>query len=219
VLTRRRLLLAGLGIALLYSSAYAAYAAELQLAGIKLGTSAMTIIHKFGNPMDIQIGESAELYVAAPPSASGAPGGMLPGAFPGAMPSDMTGMPGGSPSSPGSTGGLPVISKKGPPEITWLYRFPKNRSISFIINPDGRIMQIQAIGADWSTVRTSKGIVLGNSTYKDVLAKYGFPESHDRSGTELVMSYTKKDRVIFSLVGYPLAASPTVVGITIGLMN
>ena len=211
--TRRRLLLVGLAIALLILSAYAAYAAELQLAGIKLGTSAMTIIHKFGNPMEIQIGDSAEQYVAAPPPAAGSPGGMLPGAMPGAMPFDLTGMPGGGQSSPGSTGGLPVVARRGPPEVTWVYKFPKNRSIEFIINPDGRIMQIQAFGADWSNVHTSKGIALGVSTYKDVLAKYGFPEAHDRAGIELITRYMKKDRVLFTLVGQ------TVVGITIGLMD
>jgi hypothetical protein len=213
VATRRKLLLVSLAMALFYLSAYAVHAAELQLAGIKLGTSAMTIIHKFGNPMDISIGESAEQYVAAPPSVSGASSGLMPGAFPGAMPSDLSGMPGGGPSSSGATGGLPVIAKKGPPEVTWSYRFPKNRSIDFIINPDGRIMQIQVFGADWSTIHTAKGIVLGSSTYKDVLAKYGFPEEHDRTGIELITRYTKKDRVIFTLVGQ------TVVGITIGLMN
>lgn len=107
---------------------------------------------------------------------------------------------------------MPVI-KTGPPEIRWIYKFPKNKTLEFIINPDGRVMQIAAFGADWSSIRTSKGIILGTSTYKDLLTKYGFPESHERAGIELIAKYTGKHRAIFTLVGQ------TVVGITIGLMD
>lgn len=170
----------------------------------------MTIIQKFGNPTEIRIGQSADVNQqgdqGAAPAAPSAVG--LPGQMPG-MPPDITG---GQAMTASPTPGQ-ASPKRGAPEVKWLYKFPKNRSIEFIINPDGRIMQIQAFGADWSTVRTSKGIALGVSTYKDVLAKYGFPESHDRTGIELITRYTGKHRVIFTLVGQ------TVVGITIGLMD
>ncbi len=214
MITRRRLLLTGLAVALIYLSAYAASAAELQLAGIRLGRSAMTIIQKFGNPTEIRIGASAEQIVTAGPSTPDASAGpSLPGALPGSM--DMGGMPAAPTPSP-SSGALPIMTKRGPPEVKWIYRFIANknlRTLEFIINPDGRVTQISAFGSDWPTVKTAKGITLGVSTYKNVLAKYGFPESHDTTGVELITRYTKKDRVIFSLVGN------TVVGITIGLID
>lgn len=213
MITRPRLLLAGMAVALIFVSAYAASAAELELAGIRLGRSAMTIIQKYGNPTEIRIGAAAEQIVSAGQGADSSASQPTPGALPGALP-ELGSMPGAQPGS--STGALPVITRKGPPEVRWIYRIAANKTLKtleFIINPDGRIMQISAFASDWPTMKTSKGIAIGASTYKDVLAKYGFPESHDTTGVELITRYTKKDRVIFSLVGN------TVVGITIGLMD
>ena len=196
-----------LAIALLYVTAHIASAAELQLAGIKLGRSAMTIIQKFGNPNDIRIGAVAQDQQSPnagmpSPMMGGMPGmeGM-PGGFPGQMPSDMSGAP-----------GAPTVVKKRAPELTWIYRFPKNKTLEFIVSPDGRVMQIGAYAAEWPNVRTSKGITFG-STYKDLLAKYGFPESHQQVNIQLIARYPDKQRAIFVLVGQ------TVVGMTIGLMD
>ena len=210
--TRQSLLSSVLAVALLYVTAHIASAAELQLAGIKLGRSAMTIIQKFGNPNDIRIGAVAQGQQSpnAPmpsPMMGGMPGmeGMA-GGLPGQMPSDMSAGPGGP------MPGTPTITRKRAPELTWIYRFPKNKTLEFIISPDGRVMQIAAYAAEWPNVRTSKGITFG-STYKDLLAKYGFPESHERSNIQLIAKYPDKQRAVFVMVGQ------TVVGITIGLMD
>ncbi|MCX6377160.1 MAG: hypothetical protein NTU88_14205 [Armatimonadetes bacterium] len=168
----------------------------------------MTIIQKFGNPTEIRVGAVAQDQQSPnAPMPSPMMGGM-PGmeGLPGQMPSDVYGAPGGP------MPGMPNITKKRAPELTWIYRFPKNKTLEFIISPDGRVMQIAAYAAEWPNVRTSKGITFG-STYKDLLAKYGFPESHQQVNIQLIARYPDKQRAIFVMVGQ------TVVGMTIGLMD
>lgn len=207
-----------LAMVLLYVSACAASAAELQLAGIRLGRSALTVIQKYGNPSEIRVG--AQSQVQGQPGMEGQPG--IPGFEP---PPPGMGMPGGEGMGMGMPGmemgmpgmGAPLIpgqqaQRRGPPEVVWIYRFPKNKTLEFIISPDGRVMQIATYGVDWPGVSTALGIRLGD-TYKDVILKYGFPESHDKMGIELLAKYSDKHRAIFTFVG------KTVVGITIGLMD
>lgn len=213
-----KLLPACLAMALLYVSACAAEAAELQLAGIRLGRSALTIIQKYGNPSEIRVG--AQSQVQGQPGMGGAPPGGVFEAPPPGM-----GMPGGEGMGMGIPGmemgmpgmGAPLVpgqqaQRKGPPEVVWIYRFPKNKTLEFIVSPDGRVMQIAAFGVEWPGISTALGIRLGD-TYKDVILKYGFPESHDKRGIELFAKYSDKHRAVFTLVG------KTVVGITIGLMD
>ena len=207
MVTRRRLLPIGMAIALLALGASIASAAELQLAGIRLGRSALTILQKYGNPTEVRVGQ-----------ASRTAGEQIPAPQ---MPQNMQ-----MPTMPGLEGMMPdmsmqmqpqqqnpnVVQRRGPPEVIWTYKFPKNKTLEFIVSPDGRVMQIAAFGVEWPIVRTEKGIVFG-STYKDVLAKYGFPEAHDRTGIELLLRYPDRHRAIFTLV------DQQVVGITIGLMD
>ena len=210
MVTRHRLLPLGLAVALLSLGASIASAAELQLAGVRLGRSALTILQKYGNPTEVRVGQASQTPGESPnvsvPQMNNPMSG-LPGmeGLPGMMP-DM----GGSPAMPQPGG--PVVQRRGPPEVIWLYRFPKNKTLEFIVSPDGRVMQITAFGVEWPNVRTAKGIGFGN-TYKDLLAKYGFPESHDQSGVALVVRYPDRHRAIFTLVGQQI------VGITIGLMD
>lgn len=207
---RPKLLPAVLAIALFYVSACAASAAELQLAGIKLGRSALTIIQKFGNPSEIQVG--ARSQVEGQPGAQAQP--VMPGmGMPGAEGMGMPGMDMGM-GMPGMTGPMAGLQpqKRGPPEVIWIYRFPKNQTLEFIISPDGRVMQIAAYGVQWPGLSTALGIRLGD-TYRDVVLKYGFPEAHDKNGIELIAKYSDKHRAVFTFVG------KTVVGITIGLMD
>ncbi|MBK5093937.1 MAG: hypothetical protein JJE48_10545 [Actinobacteria bacterium] len=106
------------------------------------------------------------------------------------------------------------------PEVTWVYNYPKNRQLRFQINPDGIVVQIAALGVDWPNILTSKGITLGQ-TYKDIVLKYGYPESHEQSSISfggaslprLEVMYPEKHRVIFTCVG------KYITGITIGLMD
>jgi hypothetical protein len=232
-------------------------AAELRLAGLTLGSPALSAIHKYGNPTEVRVGGSAvstETFsvggmpgMAGPTGMSGpagmpgmgrgpagmpgmpalpamgGPAGMpgMPGApamgGPAGMPGMMTGPLGAAPGAmafPGTTGGgeTTTVQTTGPPEVTWVYRFPKNRTLEVLLNPSGIIVQISVIGISWANVSTSRGIKLGN-TYKDILVKYGYPESHQQSGIEqLQVRYPDKHHVVFSLLG------KTCVGITIALM-
>jgi hypothetical protein len=121
--------------------------------------------------------------------------------------------------------GTVVAQKTTSPEVVWIYDYypKKSKQLRFTINPDGLVVQIAAFGVDWPSIRTSKGIGLGN-TYKEVLFKYGFPESHEQSSLGLGgqggipvpitnIKYPEKHRVIFTLVGI------NVVGITVALMD
>lgn len=225
----------------------AASAAELQLAGIKLGRPAITILQKYGNPAEIRIGSTTQASTTASTGASGAmmmPGGMpgmpgamstMPGGMPGmpgmpgamTMPGGMPGMPGamtmpggmpgmpGSPgamTAPGTTAGTTTQTATKATEVTWVYKFSKNRTLEFVINPQGRILQIAAFGAEWPGVNTALGIKLGN-TYKEIIRKYGWPESHEAQGSNIVIKYPDKHRVLFTM------SDQTVVGITIALMD
>jgi len=219
----RRLLPYGLTIVILCLSVSAVAAAELQLAGIRLGRSALTVIQKYGNPSEVRVGTASQAQPGAPAYAPTMPGGMpspvpetssmpfLPGAPTSAMPFGAPAQQGflGAPSPTWAPTGQAVQSA---PEVTWIYRFPRNKTLEFIISPDGRVVQIAAYGVDWPGVSTAKGIRLGQ-TYKDVILTYGFPESHERMGVELVAKYPETHRALFTFVG------KTLVGITIALMD
>lgn len=208
MIVRTRVMILSLTAALLCLTACSAFAAELQLAGIRLGRSATAILQMYGNPSEVRVGASAVQTdpTQGMPMQMGFPG--MPGmemAAPGMMAPPEGGMPG----MPGAS----APARRTPPEITWIYNFPKNQRLEFIITPDGRVVQIAAFGVDWPLIKTSLGIKLGDS-YKDVLLKYGFPERHDKQGLEMTARYTERHRAIFTFIG-----ARTLVGITIGLMD
>lgn len=197
--------LCGLALVSFCLSTMAASAAEIQLAGIKLGRPAISIIKKYGNPSEIKVGAAKSTEAV---NTAGAPG--LP---------DMSGIhaqysaPGMPPAALGVHAGTAINQQPaGPPEVTWVYKFSNNRTLEFLLNPDGVVIQISAYGAAWLGLHTAKGIGLG-STYKDVIVKYGYPESHEQKGIELLTKYHSKDRASFTIVG------KSVVGITIALMD
>ncbi|MBP6963970.1 MAG: hypothetical protein KBC96_06150 [Armatimonadetes bacterium] len=184
----------------------AASAAEISLAGIRLGRSCLNVLQKYGDPSEVRVGARAQ----GDPQAGGA---QMPGGLPGMGMEVPPGM--GIEMPPGlAMPGAPQAQAQqaNAREITWIYRFSQNRTLEFIIDPEGRVLQITAVGAQWSGLRTAKGIILG-STYKQVIMAYGFPESHERSGIELVTRYADSDRVAFTLVGNQ------VVSITIAFMD
>lgn len=194
-------------VAAFLTAATAASAAEIQLAGIKLGRSALSIIQKYGDPSEVRLGARAQQANAGWGGQSGS-GGLEappPGFGGGEAPPGMN--PFGAPQQ-GSQAQGGAVGR----EITWIYRFDKNKTLEFIIDPEGRVLQIAAYGVEWSGIRTAKGITLGDS-YKKIILSYGFPESHDKTGLEMVTKYANSDRVAFTLVGNQ------VVGITIAFMD
>lgn len=234
-----------------------AMAVEMNLAGIKLGSQAVTVLKKYGNPTRITV---ATLQVTATPLGIPPQSGMMPGTVPGTVPgAPSTGglgpmaaafgsAPSGSnpymPSGYGNTadGGLPPLSGMGAPgtqgmaypgqgmgmpgmpgnapegqpvlveeEATYTYDLKDGTTVEFIISGSGRVIQI-TVGGDepFALSKTSKGIKLGKS-YKDVIFKYGYPESQTQVGRFLRASYADKHRCVFTFLNNKL------VGITIAL--
>ncbi len=195
-------------VAAFFTAATAASAAEIQLAGIKLGRSALSIIQKYGDPSEVRLGarsQQANTGGWGAQSGSGPMEAPPPGFGGGEMPPGMNpfGGPQGGGQAQGGASGR---------EITWIYRFDKNKTLEFIIDPEGRVLQIAAYGVEWSGIRTAKGITLGDA-YKKIILTYGFPEAHEKTGIEMVTKYANSDRVAFTLVGNQ------VVGITIAFMD
>lgn len=221
------LLSLSLAVGFSYFSVCTSSAAELQLAGIKLGRPALAVIQKYGNPSSMIIGAVGQIQgtTGMPQSAPGMLG--MPGAGSPfditSLGPDMSGLFG--PSALSGPTPAPIATSAKPmavaPEVTWVYNYPKNRQLRFQINPDGIVVQIAAIGVDWPNILTSRRITLGQ-TYKDIVLKYGYPESHERAPNvnlgsislpRMEVMYPEKHRVIFTCVG------KYITGITIGLMD
>jgi len=108
-------------------------------------------------------------------------------------------------------------------EVTWVYnRTTKDAkgqttaiSYEFLINPGGSISQIRCLGyhspikptTQTPSITTQKGIRLGSS-YVEILRAYGQPDSYEKSGNILVLSYPKK-HVQFQLINQKEQAEPT----------
>ena len=154
----------------------------------------------------------------------GAMGGM--GGGMGGMMGGMGGMMGGM---GGDTGGAvgafgrTQSSVARQQEVTWVYnRTTKDAkgqttaiSYEFLINPGGAISQIRCLGyhspikpsTQTPSITTQKGIRLGSS-YVEILRAYGQPDSYEKAGNILVLSYPKK-HVQFQLINQKEQAEPT----------
>jgi hypothetical protein len=182
--------------------------------------------------------------MGGPGGMSGMPGGMsgMPGGM-GGMPSGMGGMPGGDDfpgrgggmgmGGPGAMGGggvgqfgqtISTLARQQ--EVTWIYnRKIGNNMVSyeFLIGPGGNVTQIRVSGYSGGNSKTRRGATLG-STYKQIVALYGYPEEHYQVGRILVASYRKKHHVQFQLMNErgqanPMAAGNKVVAITIATVE
>ncbi len=189
----------------------AASAAEIQLGGIKLARSAFSIIQKYGDPSEVRPGggggpamgpmNGSPFGMETPPPGMGTP-----------IETPPPGMGMQPPPGFGPNMGMPQQTQAGGREVIWVYNFAKNKTLEFILDSKGLVLQIAAFGVEWSGMKTAKGITLGD-TYKEVILAYGFPESHSISGINMVLRYANSDRVAFTLVGNQ------VVGITIAFMD
>jgi len=108
-------------------------------------------------------------------------------------------------------------------EVTWVYnRTTKDAkgqttaiSYEFLINPGGSISQIRCLGyhspikpsTQTPSITTQKGVRLGSS-YVEILRAYGQPDSYEKSGNILVLSYPKK-HVQFQLINQKEQAEPS----------
>jgi hypothetical protein len=121
---------------------------------------------------------------------SGMPGG--PAGFGGAGPGGMPGK-GGNFGTPGVGGGAAEEATY----TRWVYN-RSNSKYGFIVDRQGRVLQIEAIGITNPKVRTRRGIGFGN-TFAQIVQTYGTPDGYEISGDSLLMRYLTRDKVAFRL--------------------
>ncbi|HZP81495.1 MAG TPA: hypothetical protein VFB21_07655 [Chthonomonadaceae bacterium] len=157
-----------------------------------------------------------------PGFAGGRPAAMsgMPGGYRGMMPGGMT--PGmGAPGMPPGMGRPGMMGQPGNPayqgnptegEITWWYHFPqKGLHYSFLLNKEGRVIQIQEYGWTGGS-KTRRGIGLG-STLGQIIQKYGWTTNGEPAGENLLLRYGGRNKVAFQLV------KNKVVGITVAVVK
>lgn len=180
-----------------------------------------------GAPMDP---EGVTGYGGLPGFAGGRPAGQ-PGAMPG-MPGGYRGMmPGGMPPGmnipgmpPGMGPGMGRPGMRGVPgnpayqgnptagEITWWYHYPqKGLHYSFLLNKEGRVIQIQEYGWTGGS-KTRRGVGLGSSLGQ-IIQKYGWTNNGEPTGENLSLRYGGRNQVAFQLV------KNKVVGITVAVVK
>lgn len=83
-------------------------------------------------------------------------------------------------------------------EVWYIYSKPNDITYEFLLSPKGRTIEMAAAGYKGGAT-TSRGIALG-SAYKEVLAKYGFPESQTVQNGVVFLSYAHRAHVAFQLM-------------------
>ncbi len=175
---------------------------------------------------------------APPPGSFGAPTGGGFGAPPGdggfGQPGGFGGggSLGGSPGDAGSTsGGIGAFGQNvstlaRQQEVTWIYNRKVNNNLvtyNFLIGANGNVVQIMVTGYKGGNSRTKRNIALG-STYKDVVALYGYPEEQSIVGRTLVASYRTRAHISFQFLpetpqSNPLATGNKCIAITIATVE
>ncbi|MCS7066410.1 MAG: hypothetical protein NZL85_09085 [Fimbriimonadales bacterium] len=161
--------------------------AEVSLLGIRLFSPASRVLEKFGNPREInyvQVAVQRFDQQGAGQGQAGSGEGGLPG--PGGPPG-FGGPPGGQP--PGTTGA--PGEQRIEMETVYIYRGKGGSTYAFVLNKDGRVVQISAYGYKPDpNVRTARGITLGDP-YSKVVKAYGYPQEHQYYGDVILMRYNK----------------------------
>ncbi|CAN5726181.1 hypothetical protein BH11ARM2_BH11ARM2_22840 [soil metagenome] len=68
----------------------------------------------------------------------------------------------------------------------------------FILDKQGRVIQIEAIGLQNGKVKTRAGLGFG-STFAQIIKAYGTPDSYEISGDNILMKYLQRRKVAFRL--------------------
>ena len=144
----------------------------------------------------------------APPGSGGMRGG----------PPGMTGPGGpGGPGGAGGTGaGVPGTNGGAADRVTftrWVYN-REGSKYAFIIDKQGRVVQIEAIGLDNSRVKTKRGIGFG-TTFAGVMKTYQQPDGYEIAGDNLTIKYLVHDNVAFRLSRLGTKKPQVVTGIVV----
>jgi hypothetical protein len=157
--------------------------AETELLGIRLFSPASRVLEKFGNPREIN-------YVSVAVQRLDRRGGQGPTGEEGGLPG-----PGGPPGFGGPPGGQPGGTSPGEQrvemETVYIYRGKSGATYAFVLNKDGRVVQISAYGYKPDpNVRTARRITLGDP-YSKVVKAYGYPQEHLYYGPVTLVRYNK----------------------------
>lgn len=149
----------------------------------------------------------------APGPGMGAPGGMGPGrGGPGGPPAGIPGAPGGK----GGGAGVPGAGGGAQDRVTftrWVYN-KEGSKYAFIVDKQGRVVQIEAIGIDNAKVRTRRGVGFG-STFAEVVKSYQQPDGYEIGGDNLMVKYLVHDNVAFRLSRIASKKPQVVTGIVV----
>lgn len=166
---------------------------EVSLVGIRLFNHVKQVLAKYGNPQQIRAVavQAQRMQLFAGQQEGGGGGRMGPGG--GGLPGP-AGPPGFGPSGGGPMGG-PMGGEEAQYgteyETLYVFRIKGGYTYTFLVNKDGRVIQISAYGNKPSPqVRTRRGITLG-ATYKQVIQLYDYPTEHEYIGDTYVIRYHK----------------------------
>ena len=200
----RRLAVLGL-IAAAFALAPRAEAVEQQLGGVRLGQPAVELLNQkpYGVPDFFGPNGATTTYGIESPQPPGAPGGPAPRVGAPAVGAPMGGLGGGElwgglsgsrePSGPpglmpaaGPMVAAPIATQQGA-QLYWLYNLGGARVV-LGITADGDVDSIVIAGRSYPGAVTARGVKLGDS-YTSVIEKYGFPDSTQNAGANLMLSY------------------------------
>jgi hypothetical protein len=176
------------------------------------GASAPTSDFFFGTNILRQFGGRNDDpgLAGGPPAAMGGPQGGPPGFGPGGP---GPGMPGGrgsmGPGAPGGGGG----AAENAVFTRWVYNRDGCR-YGFIINQQGQVVQIEAIGLNSPRARTNKGVRFG-STFGDIIRLYNNPDGYDIAGDNILMRFLNRNNVAFRLSRLGAGKPQVVTGIVV----
>ncbi|HUT74529.1 MAG TPA: hypothetical protein VM221_06805 [Armatimonadota bacterium] len=186
-----------------------AYAIEAQLGGIRLDQPAMDLLDEplYGPPdffgpagAVVTYGLTAPTRLAAVgapagvgfaplapargfvPSRGGGRGSEVEEAAPAPLPAASSFAP------PAAIPTVPVVVEDDSTATYWLYNMPGPVQVVVGLNAAGRVKTITVSGSWYRGARTEQGIGLGDQ-YIAVLEKYGFPDSTQGAGGNLVLRY------------------------------
>jgi hypothetical protein len=132
-------------------------------------------------------------FPGGPGGFPGGPGG-FPGAggFPGGPGGGFPGRPGGGTAPTGSGGAAEAATY-----TRWVYNRNDNK-YGFVIDKNGHVIEIEAIGITNPKVKTHRGVTFGTD-FGTIIRKYHDPDGYDIAGDNITMRYLVHDKVAFKL--------------------
>ncbi len=97
--------------------------------------------------------------------------------------------------------------------LRWIYNRNDNK-YGFVVDPNGRIIEIEAIGLTNPKVMTKRGVTFGTD-FATILRRYHNPDGYDIGGDNLTLRYLVHDKVAFKLTRLAPGKPHQVTGIVV----